>query len=208
MRRGNVTDQVGIKRPILLPGDHGATELIVARLHRRLFHAEVAATIAKLQERFWVTNAKQCMKRVIGRCIRCVRLRVEPSMAPMVAQPADRVNVLKPFHIVGVDFTGPVYLQGEPTQKSYIVLFTCTVVHASHLELVLCSMADSFFKAFQCFVARRGFPTVIYSNNALCFKHASHELCAVYDTVQGSEVGNYLSAHCVTGKFSADRAPW
>lgn len=49
---------------------------------------------------------------------------------------------------------------------------------------------------------------MIYSDNALCFKHASRELRVVYDTIWGSEVVNYLSAHSITWKFSADRAPW
>lgn len=67
-RLGNVTDQEGIKHPILLPGDHRATELIAICLHRGLFHVGVATTIAVLQQSLWVTKAEQCVKRVIGRC--------------------------------------------------------------------------------------------------------------------------------------------
>lgn len=65
-----------------------------------------------------------------------------------------------------------------------------------------------FLEAFRRFVARRGFPSVIYSDNAKCFKRASRELRAVYDIVRRSEVGDYLSAHNIKWKFSADRAPW
>ncbi|KAH7956938.1 hypothetical protein HPB52_013788 [Rhipicephalus sanguineus] len=57
-RLRNVVYHEGIKHPILLPGNHIATELITTGLHRRLLHAGVATTIAELLERFWVTKKK------------------------------------------------------------------------------------------------------------------------------------------------------
>nr|XP_037283964.1 uncharacterized protein LOC119176708 [Rhipicephalus microplus] len=62
-RLRNVVCHGGIKHPILLPDHHIATELIDTGLHQRLLHAGVATTIAELRERFWVTKAKQCVKR-------------------------------------------------------------------------------------------------------------------------------------------------
>ncbi|KAL1444089.1 hypothetical protein MTO96_045680 [Rhipicephalus appendiculatus] len=64
-RLRNVVYHEGIKHPILLPGDHIAIELIATGLHRRLLYAGVATTVAELRERFWVTKAKQCVKRAI-----------------------------------------------------------------------------------------------------------------------------------------------
>ncbi|KAH7964316.1 hypothetical protein HPB51_027443 [Rhipicephalus microplus] len=64
----NVVYHECIKHPILLPGVHIATELIATSLHLRLLHAGVATTTEDLRERFWVTKAKQCVKRGIGRC--------------------------------------------------------------------------------------------------------------------------------------------
>ncbi|KAL1440278.1 hypothetical protein MTO96_001218 [Rhipicephalus appendiculatus] len=91
----------GIKLPIVLPDDHIATELIATGLHRRLLHAGVATTVAELQE-FWVTKAKHCVKRVIGRSTWCARLRVKSAAAPMAALRADRVNVSKPFDVTSI----------------------------------------------------------------------------------------------------------
>ncbi|KAL1482914.1 hypothetical protein MTO96_033485 [Rhipicephalus appendiculatus] len=65
-RLRSVVYHEGIKHLIVLPSDHIATELIATGLHRRLLHAGVATTIAELQECFWVTKAKHCVKRVIG----------------------------------------------------------------------------------------------------------------------------------------------
>ncbi|GFW23064.1 integrase catalytic domain-containing protein [Trichonephila clavipes] len=59
--------------------------------------------------------------------------------------------------ICGLDFAGPLCVNnfGE-LQKSYIVLFTCGVTRALHLELVSDMTINSFLLAFRRFLARRG----------------------------------------------------
>ncbi|GFY78609.1 integrase catalytic domain-containing protein [Trichonephila inaurata madagascariensis] len=51
--------------------------------------------------------------------------------------PSDRINQTPAFSVCGLDFARPLYVRnfGE-LQKSYIVLFTCGVTRALHLELV------------------------------------------------------------------------
>ncbi|KAH8039678.1 hypothetical protein HPB51_008271 [Rhipicephalus microplus] len=56
-RLRNVEYHEGMKYPILLPGDHIATELIATGLHQRLLHARVPTTVAELRELFWVTKS-------------------------------------------------------------------------------------------------------------------------------------------------------
>ncbi|KAL1481487.1 hypothetical protein MTO96_034444 [Rhipicephalus appendiculatus] len=92
----------GIKLTIVLPDDHITAELIATDLHRRLLHAGVATTITELQECFWVTKAKHCVKRVIGQSTWGARLRLKSAVAPMVVLPADRLNVSKPFDVTSI----------------------------------------------------------------------------------------------------------
>ncbi|GFS90529.1 integrase catalytic domain-containing protein [Trichonephila clavipes] len=54
-------------------------------------------------------------------------------------------------------------------QKFYIVLFTCGVTRALHLELVSDMTTNSFLLAFRRFLVRRGSCKVIYSGNAKTF---------------------------------------
>lgn len=81
-----------------------------------------------------------------------------------------------PFQVVGVDFTGSVFVKGTSAVKAYIVIFTCAVVCAIHLEVCSDMTAGSFLMAFRRFVSRRGLPSVVYSDNALAFRAASRDL--------------------------------
>ncbi|KAL1419668.1 hypothetical protein MTO96_025015 [Rhipicephalus appendiculatus] len=116
-RLQNIPYHEGITRPIVLPGDHITTELIATGLHRRLLHAGVAKTIAELRECFWVTTAKQCVKRVIRQSTWCARLRVKSAAAPMAALPADRVNVSKPFDVTSIAECNVVIVRDDALPK-------------------------------------------------------------------------------------------
>ena len=65
--------------------------------------------------------------------------------------------------------------------------------------------ADSFLLAFRRFVARRGLPSTVWSDNAKTFKAASKEIQKI---VRSPEVANYLTNNSVTWKFIVERAPW
>ncbi|KRZ14127.1 hypothetical protein T11_6591 [Trichinella zimbabwensis] len=81
--------------------------------------------------------------------------------------PPERVTTPFPFNRVWLDFTGPLHVKDEqrPPQKVYICLFTCMVTRAEHLELVLDMTTISFLAALRRFIARRGRPSVIHSDN-------------------------------------------
>ncbi|KAF2889421.1 hypothetical protein ILUMI_16752, partial [Ignelater luminosus] len=78
--------------------------------------------------------------------------------AEPVALPKNRVGNAVPSEISGVDFAGPVYL------KENQCLFTCAVYRAVHLELVTSLSADAFLEVLRRSIARRGRPTIIYSD--------------------------------------------
>ena len=54
-------------------------------------------------------------------------------MAPL---PCDRVTKSLPFAVTGLDHAGPLYFVDYPKHKFYVLLFTCGVVRALHIELV------------------------------------------------------------------------
>ena len=80
---------------------------------------------------------------------------------PMAPLPSDRVRRSPPFNVTGIDHAGPLYCSDFPKRKFYLLLFTCAVIRALHLELVnSMSLADTML-AIRRFVARRGLPSVI-----------------------------------------------
>uniref|UniRef100_A0A5S6PZR0 Integrase catalytic domain-containing protein n=1 Tax=Trichuris muris TaxID=70415 RepID=A0A5S6PZR0_TRIMR len=50
-------------------------------------------------------------------------------------------------------------------RKAWIVLFTCAIYRAIHLELVTSLTTEAFVQSLRRFVARRGKPSVVYSDN-------------------------------------------
>jgi hypothetical protein len=83
--------------------------------------------------------------------------------------PSLRVKQAPVLSVIGMDFADPVYCLDYPQRKLYILLLTCAVVRAVHLELTdSLSLAD-FMLAIHRFVARRGLPSAIFSDNAKTF---------------------------------------
>ncbi|UYV68299.1 hypothetical protein LAZ67_5003760 [Cordylochernes scorpioides] len=82
------------------------------------------------------------------------------SCAPL---PNDRTEPLGFFKVVGIDLAGPLYLKDG--SKVWMVLFTCAVYRAIHLEMVSNLETDSFILALSRFIGRRGRPSTIYSDN-------------------------------------------
>jgi len=58
-----------------------------------------------------------------------------------------RVQQSMPFEVTGIDFTGTLFVRGEPKCKVYnICLLTCADNHAVHLEIVTDLTVECFYK--------------------------------------------------------------
>ena len=71
---------------------------------------------------------------------------------------------------VGTDCFGPYhvkYRQGDILR--YGCLFTCFSTRAIHLEMLYTMEADSFINCIRRFIARRGHPEVLFSDNGTNF---------------------------------------
>ncbi|GFQ67773.1 integrase catalytic domain-containing protein [Trichonephila clavata] len=123
--------------------------------------------------------------------------------------PSDRINQTPAFSVCDLDFAGPLYVNnfGE-LQKSSIVLFTCGVTRALHLELVSDMITNSFLLAFRRFLARRGNCKVIYSDNAKTFlksKKVIENLCSI---LSQSVVQNFIAKERIIWNNIIERSPW
>ena len=145
--------------------------------HIRLHHLGVRIVLSELRDEFWVLRARQAIKRVLHTCLPCKIAKNPFGREQEAPLPAGRVTAAKPLQVTGIDFVGPLYVQGKPlSRKCYIVLFTCATVRAVHLELCSNMTADAFLLAFQKFVGRRAIPHTIYTDNAQTFQAANKEL--------------------------------
>ena len=121
--------------------------------------------------------------------------------------PTFLVKQAKPFSTIGVDFAGPLFVrkEGNQTEKVYIALFTCSSTRAVHLDLVEDMCASTFLRCFRKFVARKGTPALVVSDNAKTFKASAKYLRKLYSDPQ---LRNYLDTNRIRWRFNLDRSPW
>ena len=77
---------------------------------------------------------------------------------------------------LGLTFLGLLVRETRREVKVYGCLFTCMSTRACHLELLDDLSTDHFIMALKRFIARRGRPQSIHSDNGTNFVGANNEL--------------------------------
>ncbi|CAL8088177.1 unnamed protein product [Calicophoron daubneyi] len=108
-----------------------------------------------------------------------------------------------PFSSVGVDYFGPIYVKhGRKREKRYGCLFTCLQIRAVHIEIAHSLSSDSFISAFIRFVARRGPPKELFSDNGSNFKGAEEEIKRALCTWNQHRINGTMLTHGVVWHFN------
>ena len=167
------------KHPIIIPPGN-ISKLIIRDQHINMHHAGIETVITTLRKKFWIIHVHRQTKQIIKFCISCQRHDSRACNEIAAPLPRDRVSKAPPFYITGIDYAGPLFCKDYPSQKLYILLFTCGVVRALHLELTESLQTSEFIYALRRFTARRGVPARIYSDNARTFTSASTQMSTVF----------------------------
>ena len=94
------------KHPLILPGRHPLTGLIVQYQHEQAGHGGPAYTLMKTRKRFWIIHGISSVKFYIANCGKCALLKAKPVRQLMADLPSCRVAVCnKPFKFTGLDFS-------------------------------------------------------------------------------------------------------
>lgn len=184
------------KHPIIVPRSHFAV-IVVCFQHQLLKHAGVNAMLVSLRGTYWIMGARRIAKRVKRQCVSCQKQDAKPVEQPIAPLHESRVTKIKPFAVVGIDHAGPMYCADRPGKKFYILLFTCAAIRAVHLELVDSLNLEDCLLAIRRFIARRGVPSVIWSDNAKTFVAAKQKLFQ-----------NYGVELCPQWNYIVPRSPW
>ncbi|XP_031355027.1 uncharacterized protein LOC116179379 [Photinus pyralis] len=197
------------KYPVVLPKTSFLTDKLISNSHVSTMHGGVNVTMVHIRKRFWILQCRQRVKSILSKCIICKRLRAKPGNEPFAPLPRSRVSSAEPFKVTGLDFAGPLYIINESRrQKAYIMLLTCAVVRAVHLEIVPNLTAESCINAFRRFISRRGVPDIIYSDNAKTFKRTALELKELYKIICTDKFQNFVTGRCIEWRFIVERAAW
>ena len=126
----------------------------------------------------------------------CLRQDTAVKAPPPPPLPTDRIHPSASFAVSGLDHAGPLYCTDSGDSKKYILLFTCAVVWAVHLELVDSLNFYDTALAIRWFAAHRGIPSVFYSDDARTFRSIYNKITSLFGSPGPS------------GKSIAPRSPW
>ena len=99
-----------IIHPILLPKLHSLTRLIIQDCHAKVRHLGVQSTLNKVRmSGFRLIKPFQSVKSIINPCALCKKYNALSYKYPhMTNLPEHRVNLIRPYGHVGVDYTGHI----------------------------------------------------------------------------------------------------
>ncbi|XP_064475521.1 uncharacterized protein LOC135389399 [Ornithodoros turicata] len=149
--------------PIVLPGRHHVTALLIRYHHEKVRHQGRHFTEGAIRTAgFWIVGTKRSIGAVIHKCAQCRKLRGRLEEQKMADLPKERVSTEPPFTYVGLDVFGPWTVASRRTRggnsqgKRWVVLFTYMSIRAVHIEVIEAMDTSSFINALRRFFAVRG----------------------------------------------------
>ncbi|XP_062538332.1 uncharacterized protein LOC134206617 [Armigeres subalbatus] len=205
-RLKNSRESESTKHPAVLPARHQFTRMLLKHYHERLMHAGPQLLLGVVRLQYWPLGGRNVVRQIVHQCIRCFRTKPSTIQQFMGELPSSRVTVSRPFSKTGVDYFGPVYIRPAPRRaavKAYVSLFICMCTKAVHLELVSDLSTEKFLQALRRFVARRGRPSDIYSDNGTNFVGARNKLSELFKLMKDREHHDQI-----TSELAGDGIQW
>ena len=187
--------------PILLD-KHDIVNLLVRETHVRCGHSGTQLVMNTLREKFWIISLRQITRSIVTKCVTCKKHKAKHMICETPPLPVNRVRDSAVFEVTGIDFAGPLFIKGGG--KGWICIFTCAVYRAVHFELASSLSTDGFIECLRRFVARRGRPQYIYSDNGTNF-------CSTAKALEGLDweiIIKRASVLQIEWRFNPPSAPW
>ncbi|KAL0831974.1 hypothetical protein ABMA28_001474 [Loxostege sticticalis] len=206
LRLAGRTSAVTDRQPVILDGKEPAVRLLILRYHTKFAHANTETVINELRQEYWVIGLRNAVRSVVHKCQLCKLLKSPTLQPPMGDLPEARLaHHRRPFTFTGIDYFGPLTVTiGRRHEKRWVALFTCLVTRAVHLEIVASLSADSAVMCLKRFIARRGTPSELFSDNGTSFVGANRELKALYQAA----VPQFAADQKITWRFIPPSAPF
>nr|XP_061832460.1 uncharacterized protein LOC133616862 [Nerophis lumbriciformis] len=164
--------------PILLDPRHAVTTLLIKEMDAQLHHPGPDRVFAEMRRYYWVLRGRQAIKKYQRACTGCMKWRGKPVVPRMADLPSARLRLLKPpFFSTGVDCFGPYMVKaGRRSEKRWGIIFKCLTTRCIHLDLLTSLDTDAFLLALRRFIARRGTPFEVLSDQGTNFRGGDKEL--------------------------------
>ena len=203
-RLKNVKMSYEAGRPAIRPRDCHLTKLVIDFAHSSTVgHFGVNSTLNELNQRYWIVRARVAVHRVLRDCLFCKRRGAKPGQQIMADLPPSMLQRgHPPFAHTGVDYFGPILIKQRRSEvKRYGCLFTCMTTRAVHLEVSVVLSTDSFINCLCRFIARRGRPTHVYSDNGTNFVGCRRTLHEAIDNWNKFKIQDHLRQKDIVWKL-------
>ena len=193
-RLENAPLQLDAKHPLILPTSYHIVRLIISYYHHTSGHSGTKHVLSIIRERFWIVKGRASVKKSLDVCFKCRKRQAPVGEQKMANLPQDRITPDKPpFTYVGVDCFGLFLVRrGRSKAKRYGVVFTCLTMRAIHIEVVHSLDTDAFLNSMRRFVARRGKPEQMRSDNGGNFVRVEKELRSAIDGWNQGIISEFL----------------
>ena len=197
------------KHPILLDAKHPVTKLLLLHEHQQSNHEGTEYVRSIIQHQFWIVGLRNALRSVKYHCITCRKRDAETLKPQMANLPAKRINAyVAPFTHTGVDYFGPFEVKLlRRTMKRWCCLFTCLSTRAVHIEVVHSLDTESCLAAVTKFIARRGRPKTLLSDNGSNFVGSARELKQYIDNWNKTQIAERLHQQDIEWSFNPPGAP-
>ena len=200
---------------ILAAGDH-FTAILFRYYHLLLGHCGPSTLLTHAANLYHVLGGRTLSKAVCRKCITCRKQAARASSQLLGQLPPVRVEPQYVFLHTGMDFCGPFLVRQGYTRKPveikvYLAIFICMVTKAVHLEVVSDLKTPAFIASLDRFVARRGLPLHLYSDNGSNYNGAKNQLFYFYKMLSSTStqdaIHGYVFQHRITWHNIPQRAP-
>ena len=145
-------------------------ELFLRNKHKNSHHEGTEHVGNIFQQKFWIPGIQNALRPIKNKCIRCRKGRAQTKVPVMADLPEERLVASTVFSNVGVDYFGPITVKiGRRNENCWCCLFTCLIVGAVDTEIVPKVDTDSCLNAIMRFIAGRGKPVKMISDNGTNF---------------------------------------
>ncbi|XP_063371441.1 uncharacterized protein LOC134659686 isoform X1 [Cydia amplana] len=187
-KNGIVVLNARIDKDMHIPVLHAKEDfvkLLVHHFHALFHHGNHATVINELKQRYYIIGLRGSIRYIVNKCQWCRTYKGSTLKVPVGDLPPERLEANQPpFTAAAVDLFGPMHITiGRRREKRWGVLYTCLTTRAVHLELAASLSASSMILSLRRMIARRGTPTVLYSDNATNFCGAERELAEAIKTL-------------------------
>ncbi len=174
-----------ILHPIVLDPIHPVTKLLIKQYDTQLHHPGTERVFADIRRRFWILRGRQAVRSIQHHCTECQKWRGKPNIPKMADLPPSSLRLFQPaFYSTGMDCFGPFAIKiGRRNEKRWGIIYKCLTTKAVYIDLLSQADTDSFLMSLRRFIARRGKPHQLLSDQGTNFKGGDRELKEAFNNI-------------------------